>query len=330
MSKFIEKYKNSNKQKFIEAPLPVQPVIYPDKISEPVRISPMTIEMEMRYYQTIRSLADKQFPIEFLMFDDVLEDIVFSSNPKKPLEYEYLTSQDIQFIAYNMRMQTYGETIKPKINCPTCFQFYNEYNELVKTPNSQQQVKDLIKKYKIKNFNEQEILLGPEFYNKIVEIPLTNYTIEFPNKFSDVVLEYKTFSTVPIKLTLPRVGWYTEIKKYLLDFRQVLQTYLPEYLDSSEEEIDQLSELYKNYQTMQLSIYSIGDDIVEIEDVQEIPLVLRNIINSSDVENIMEILRSFSKYRLSIDYEFKCDRCGHKEVIDATSFPFEYIFGVKN
>jgi hypothetical protein len=52
----------------------------------------MTIEMEMRYYQTIRSLADKQFPIEFLMFDDVLEDIVFSSNPKKPLEYEYLTS----------------------------------------------------------------------------------------------------------------------------------------------------------------------------------------------------------------------------------------------
>jgi hypothetical protein len=38
----------------------------------------MTIEMEMRYYQTLMSLADKSFPIEILMFDDILEDIVFS------------------------------------------------------------------------------------------------------------------------------------------------------------------------------------------------------------------------------------------------------------
>lgn len=328
MSKFIDKYKNSNKQKFIETPLPVQPMIYPDKISGPVRVSPMTIEMEMRYYQTIRGLAEKDFPIEFLMFDDVLEDIVFSQDPKKPLQYDYLTSQDVQFIAYNMRMQTYGETIKTKVVCPTCYGFYNEYTKLEEK--TDEAVKQLTKKYNIKTFNPQEILTGKEFYTKQVEIPLTNYKIEFPNKFEDVVLDYKSFTNVPIKLTMPRVGWYNEIKKYLLDFRLVLQKYLPEYMDKSDEEIETLSDLYKNYQFMQLSIYSIGEDVVEIEDVSEIPLALRDIINSSDVENILEILKTFSKYRLSIDYDFKCDRCGHKEVIDATSFPYEYIFGVKN
>jgi late competence protein required for DNA uptake (superfamily II DNA/RNA helicase) len=51
------------------------------------------------------------------------------------------------------------------------------------------------------------------------------------------VLEYKSFTNVPIKLTMPRVGWYNEIKKYLLDFRLVLQKYLPEYMDKSDEEL---------------------------------------------------------------------------------------------
>lgn len=328
MSKFLEKYSKANQRKFIETPLPVQPVLYPDKISGPVRVSPMTIEMEMRYYQTLMSLADKSFPIEILMFDDILEDIVFSQDPKHPLEYDYLTQQDISFIAYNMRMQSYGETIKTKVMCPECYKFYTEYNQL--EDKSQEKVNELIKLHKIKHFNQQEMLAGKEFYTKTAEIPLTNYTIEFPNKFDDVVRKYVTYSNVELGLTMTRFGWYTQLKKYLLDFRLALQEFYPDKVNQPEEEIDRISDLYKNYSFIQLSVYSIDGEIVNIEDVSEIPIVLRRILNTRDVDNIQNTLKEFSKYKLTINYDFKCDKCQHKEVIDATSFPFEYIFGVKN
>jgi hypothetical protein len=66
------------------------------------------------------------------------------------------------------------------------------------------------------------MLAGKEFYTKTAEIPLTNYTIEFPNKFDDVVRKYVTYSNVELGLTMTRFGWYTQLKKYLLDFRLAL------------------------------------------------------------------------------------------------------------
>ncbi len=325
MSKFINKYqKTSSRNKFVKTSLPIQPLLDLGQFPQEVNVYPITVNIEMKLYNSIKNLIDKNIPLQFIMFEDIIKDIVDTQDDKQ-IDYNLLTLYDINFIIYNTRILSYGNTMNINLTCKKCKQFYDQQIKL----KDEEEVKQLQKDQGIKNFVKQELLKQKEFYIKDYEQNLLDQSITVPDSKDEVFLEFTTSGGNVIKICPPRLGWFQELKGYLIDFRKVIdEFYKPNNIEiiSEEEEFNN----YSIYSNLQLFIYSIDGEIVEMKDIPEIPILIKNLFTKKDITGLSELLNNYEKYNLKIPFTYTCPKCGEVIEGDATSFPFEYVFDVNS
>lgn len=330
---FINKYKSvGNRYKFQKTPLPFQNILDPQNFKGEIKVFPLTVNLEMQLFENIKAKIDQKIPSQFLMFEDLIPEIILDGN-NNILNVDNLTLPDIQFIIYNMRVLTYGTKQKLKMVCNNCKDMYDEYHKESKDATDQQTTdnlfRDLSKKYNYKNSIKQSILTGSNFYNIDYEQDIQKYDMDVPDKLSDVFLEYESQSGNKFKFCPPRMGWYKELKQYLIDFRKVVDEILiPHKIEFDQDKLDVETLLYNQYSNIALYIYSIDGDIVKKTDIKEIPIIVKNILTKKDVENIQELLKYYDKYTLKIKFETKCPNCGKTLIGDVTSFFYQYVFGI--
>lgn len=330
---FIDKYKNTgNRYKFQKTLLPIQNILDPQNFKGEIKVFPLTVNLEMQLFENIRTKIDQKIPSQFLMFEDLIPGIV-SDIGNNSLTLDNLTLPDINFIIYNMRILTYGTTQKLHLVCSTCKDMYNQYHEESKDVTDQQITdklfKDLSKKYNYKNPIKQSILTGSNFYTVKYDQDLQKFDMKVPDKLSDIFIEYESQSGNKFKFCPPRLGWYEELKQYLIDFRKVVdEIFIPNKIEFNQDKLEVEATLYNQYSNISLYIYSIDNEIVKKTDIKEIPIVVKNILTKKDVENIQELLRYYDDYILKIKFETKCPNCGRALIGDVTSFFYQYVFGI--
>ncbi len=327
MSKFIGKYANSTtRTKFVKTVLPIQPLMDIKNFPTEVNVYPITVGIEMKLYSGIKNLIDKNIPLQFIMFEDIIEDIVDTQDQSKVLRFSNLTLYDINYIIYNTRILSYGNTQELRLTCENCKDFYEKQVDL---QDNNEEIQKLIKQHHIKNYNSQIFLTNKDFYVKPFEQNLLNQQITVPDKKEEIFIDFTTANGIKLKICPPRMGWFNELKGYLIDFRKTIEEfYTPNNIkiESEEEEYN----TYSVYANLQLFIYSIDGEIVEPKDVGEIPILIKSMLTKKDISELSEKLKYYEKFNLKIPFEYKCPNCGDVIKGDATSFPFEYVFNVSS
>lgn len=317
----IEKYKNVA-MKYVETPLPVQHLLYPDKVPQIVRVYPFTVQVELKHFESLLTIIENA-PIQFIMFEDIIDDLVQDKDGNK-IDTNYLTLQDIQYIIYSQRLLTFGNEMKVKISCDNCRRFYIEQKEVI---NEKDKLEQLKKKYNIKNLLEQELLKMEDFYQDEVIIDLSKMEMATPNSKDEITSKtLKTTTNVVISFTIPRLGVYRKMKEYLIDFRKVIEeVYKKHNIPITNQENEY--ELYSQFQNLQLFIDKIGEDKIDESNIFELPVLMKNLLTKREIEEINKIISEYSKYILRVPYVYRCPRCGTTKEVDGISFHYQFIFG---
>lgn len=333
MQNFIKKYTNnvSTRTKFIKTPLHVQGLLNSNFPSE-VKIYPITVNLEVMLYESIKSLVEGNVPLQFIMFEDILPEVV-SSGVDLPLNLNELSMYDINYIMYNSRILSYGNTQDLTIECRNCRTFYREYKaktEEIATSKldpevANKELDNLVQKYHVK-FNDYDMLKDTGFYTTQYKQDLTKFQMVSPDSKDDL---YKTFTTISgnvIKMGPPRLGYFKHLKPYLIDFRNTIEDVYKKNdikFVSQEEEY----KFYSQYQNIQLFIYSIDGEVVKETDIHEIPIVIKNIFTKQDITNISVLIQELDRFNVTVPFTYKCPTCGTNIIGDVTQFPTEYLFG---
>ncbi len=316
----IQKYVQKN-VKSVETPLPVQNLLYPDKVPQVVKVYPFTVQVELKHFESIRQVVENNLPVQFVMFEDIIDDLV-SSTDGSPIDTNYLTLQDIQYIIYTQRNLTYGSEMRVRVQCDNCRQFYIKQKDLT----DEHEINKLRERYHLKPFLQQELLKGEDFYQDVVSINIGNYKVETPTNKEEIIGKVVDTSLgLKIHTTLPRLGLYRKIKEYLLDFRKVVnEVYQPNGFEvkNFEEEY----EVYSQMQNVQLFVNKVGDDIIDETNIQELPLLFKTSMTKKDFEKLNNVIQDYNKYILKIPYRYVCPRCGTSKEVDGMSFHFEFVF----
>lgn len=326
--KFLQKYSTQNnyRTKFIKTPLPVQPLLNNNTFPQEIKIYPITVQIEMNLYESIKVFIDNGIPLQFIMFEDILPSIISSGSEDKQLDFKNLTLYDINFIMYNQRILTYGSSQSLNLICNNCKKFYEEIDK-IQTTATEDDVNKLKSKYHVNHFNPQELIKKDEFYTFQYEQNLQNYKMIVPDSKDDIFIDFNSSSGYNIKFCPPRLGWYEKIKPYLIDFRLAIDNlYNPNNIKFTNQEEEFL--IYSSYSNVQLYVFSIDNDIVTLDDIAEIPIVLKSMFTKKDIQEITEKLKAFDKFNLEIPFVYTCPKCGDVINGDVTMFPTEYIFGI--
>lgn len=328
-----------NVTKFIEVSLPMYNILkdnQSNKDAQLFKILPITINSEMKFYNSIKQVFDGKIANSFQMYEDILEDIIIPSDSDKILDFNYLTIFDINFIIYNARLLSYGSSQSLNFTCNNCKQFYEQYTELYKMLEQntitmeefEQKIQQLKKDKHINKFSEYMINMNKQFYTKeFNNQELSNFEMEVPDKKENVIYKYITKSGNTITVTPPKFGWYKQIKPYLLDFRLVEKLCDNNKIIIENPEYQQ--NLYAQYSNISLYIDSIDNMQINMENIFEVPLVIQNLFVKNDIVEVMKLLENYKKYELKIPFSYECDVCGTKYTGDVTTFPIEYFFNVK-
>ena len=337
MQDLFSKLGNKDKlhSKFVEISLPFYNLIKGTKEAQVFKVIPITINMEMAFQNSVKTFLEGKIQNAFQMYEDIIEHILFSNDDGKQIDFDNLTLYDINYIIYNTRIMSYGNTQTLNLTCTNCKSFYNEYmelenkfknNELSKSE-FEKNLEELKNKRHIHNFEPYMILKNDQFYTKTVEQNLTNFELVVPDKKDDIYYTYKQISGNTIKIGPPKFGWYKALKPYLLDFRLVQEMYEKQGMEIKDQE--ETSLFYSRFSNLCLFIDSIDNIQIEKEDIQQLPIILQNILIKPDIVNLNNLISNYEKYDVSIPFTYECDVCGLEYNGDVTTFPIEYLFDVK-
>lgn len=340
---FLDKYVKNQKQnlKYSEISLPVSGLLYPKIMDKQIKVFPLTVGKEMELYESfIQILKDDKLLKKYQLYDILIDDIVEPIEKNSNFDEGKLTSLDLEFILYNMRILTGGQEVKLNLTCPNCQEFENKQLSLNNSQDIEndkeqkndeeinQEIDKLQKEYHIKNFIKQQIAEG-NFQRRSQNVSIQNPKINIPNKQQDVIKVIELKSGIKLSITLPLLGNFKQIKGFIFDFRTALTNFYEKHeIEYDEDKLDDEYDMFMNFQNIQLYIYKINDDFVTSDNQQEIPLTLKNILMKGDMELITgQIKELVEKYSLKLPYKYKCERCGHEISGDVSNSFLQYIFG---
>lgn len=333
---FLDKYvKNQKKNlKFSEISLPVSGLLYPKIMDKQIKVFPLTIGKEMELYESFVSiLKDDKLLKKYQLYDILIDDIVEPLDNNSTFDEGKLTSLDLEFILYNMRILTGGQEVKLQLSCPNCSEFEVKQTGVVNNEENKSEeevdkdLKALQKEHHVNNFLKQQLLEG-NYSRSNVTVSIQNPKINVPNKQQEIINVIKLKSGVKLSITLPLLGNFKQIKGFIFDFRTALSDFYEKHeLEYDEDKLDEEYDMFMNFQNIQLYIYKINDDFVTSENQQEIPLTLKNILMKGDMELITDQIRALvDKYSLKLPYKHKCERCGYEMTGDVSNSFLQYIF----